>query len=87
MEKFEGTISEWLNLISSSRKGYLKKKRSWAYDVVWWEDDKDKWFLNWAMNKGKGNISESVWVTAKDAPSHVTYAMGEGKEMYIDKEE
>ena len=88
MVKFEGSVNEWLEAITFTRKGYLKKPKTWRCYAYWWEDEGDdsKWFLNWSTYEGKDKFAESVFVTAQTAEDHIVYQMRDGREMYIDEE-
>ena len=88
MVKFEGTPEEWLEAITFTRRGYLKKAKTWRHDAYWWEDEKDgsRWFLNWATCTGKSQYGDSVFITARTAPDHIKSAVRQGKLMYIDEE-
>ena len=76
--KFEGTVDEWLTHISHEPIICMKKPKGRAI-YVWHEED-DDWFNNVAP-KGK----TSGWTIKKDLPGLIRMYIGNGYELYIDK--
>ena len=76
--KFEGTVNEWLDNISEEPVVYMRKPK--GRKVYIWHEKGDDWFNNVAP-KGKS----SGWYIKKDLPGLVRMYMGNGYELYIDK--
>jgi hypothetical protein len=57
-----------------------------VHEAFWWEN-KERWFLNWAVYQGKDRYTKSTWITAKDAPQRIERLLREEKELYLDKKE
>ena len=66
----------------------MKKPKSWQKVWFWWEDKKDKWFLNKAFDKRSGGRVEpepSVWITANQMPSHLDFMERQGYKYHTDE--
>lgn len=85
----EVTHKEFLKAMASGKDCYMKKPRSWQRLHFWYEDLKDKWFVNKAYDfrvKGEGTaIEESSWITERYLAEHLEYHERQGYKYYIDE--
>lgn len=86
IEKFTGTLADFLALVKHDRPGYFFKFRGQNLNKIWWEDW-DDWFLNVAFGKkNPETYPESSWVLRKDAEQFLEYMfLRDGYDMYIEK--
>mgnify|MGYP001419902400 FL=1 len=88
MPKKDITYKQFVAHMDKGNKVYMKKPRSWQKCWFWWEDKKDKWFLNKAYDKredGKVIPEKSVWITAKQMESHLDFMVRQGYKYNIDE--
>ena len=82
------TYDDFVNHLNEGNKVYMKKPRSWQRCWFWWEDKKEKWFLNKAYDKrvdGRVEPEPSVWITANDLESHLNFMERQGYKYYINE--
>ena len=88
MPKKEIKYKDFVAHLDTGNKGYVKKPKSWQKVWFWWEDKKDKWFLNKAFDKrsdGRVEPEPSVWITANQMPSHLDFMERQGYKYHTDE--
>lgn len=75
---------EFLDRLSSTQKGFLKKPKGTGRIFVWWEDD-EKWFFNVQHWSPRNKDEKSVWFIAKDLDEWLEFMGRKGYEMHLEE--
>jgi hypothetical protein len=89
IKKTEITLNEFIKAMIHGKECYLKKPKSWQRLHFWYEDLKDRWFINKAYDfrvKGEGvAIEESCWITERYLVQHLEYYERQGYKFHINE--
>ena len=86
MKEVNCTLSEFVEMISDKRMGYMKKPRGRLTVGLWWEEkEKENYhFMNISEKKsGETNYPPSIWVVKKNLLNHLEVYVKEGYKLYI----
>jgi hypothetical protein len=76
--KFEGTYTEFLDKITFTKPGFLKKPKGRKfYRVIWFDYDNkkdDKWFVYVSEHDMKGTKEEGYMITEQDIEHHFNFS-------------
>ena len=82
------TYKQFVTHMDKGNKVYMQKPKSWQKIWFWWESKREKWFLNRAADKrvdGRVIIENSVWITANQMETHLSFMARQGYKYHIDE--
>lgn len=79
--EWTGTVEDFLKTISHKNPGYTKKDKGRSI-VHWWWEDKEKWFMNHAVQNSSKLDDTNGWYIAKQMPNIIRNRIRDGYKLY-----
>jgi len=78
------TIKKAISLITSGKRIYAKKDRSYQKIYMWLESKSDGWFIN-IETELKNKKNDSIWITKKQLQDKLNFLNRENYKFYLDE--